>query len=48
MFGVKTKEQKKLFWKNLHENRVLFPEERNAFVLDQQHGRRDVTCNGFP
>ena len=36
--------QKKLFWKNLHENRVLFPEERNAFVLDHQHGRRDVTC----
>ena len=36
--------QKKLFSKNLHENRVLFPEERNAFVLDHQHGRRDVTC----
>ena len=36
--------QKKLFSKNLHENRVLFPEERNAFVLDHQHGRRDITC----
>ena len=32
------------FPKNLHENRVKFPEERNAFVLDHQHGRRDVTC----
>ena len=36
--------QKKLFWKNLHENRVLFPGERNAFVLDHHHGHRDVTC----
>ena len=25
-------------------NRVHFPEERNAFVFDPQHGRRDVTC----
>ena len=41
MLGVKTKET---FWKNLHENRVLFPGERNAFVLDHQHGHRDVTC----
>ena len=30
--------------KNLLENRVQFPEERNAFVLDHQHSRRDVTC----
>ena len=30
--------------KNLHENRVYFPEERNAFVLDDQHGRPEVTC----
>ena len=41
MLGVKTKEY---FSKNLHENRVQFPEERNAFVLDHQNGRRDVTC----
>ena len=32
------------FSKNLHENRIQFPEERNPFVLDRQHGRRDVTC----
>ena len=32
------------FLKNLHENRVKLPEERNAFVLDLQYGRRDVTC----
>ena len=32
------------FWKNLHKNRVKFPEERNAFVLDHQFGRRDITC----
>ena len=31
------------FPKNLHENRVKFPEERNAFVLDYQHDRLDVT-----
>ena len=30
--------------KNLRENRVWFPEERNASVFDHQHGRRDVTC----
>ena len=30
--------------RGLHENRVKFPEERNAFVLDLQHGRRDVKC----
>ena len=30
------------FLKNLHENRVLFPEEKNAFVLDHQHGRRQT------
>ena len=36
--------QKNISSNNLHENRVQFPEERNAFVLDHQHGRRDVTC----
>ena len=36
--------QQKFCSKNLHENGVQFPEERNAFVLDHQHGRRDVTC----
>ena len=36
--------EKNISSKNLHENRVSFPEERNAFVLDHQHGRRDVTC----
>ena len=41
MLVVKTKE---IFLLNLHQNRVHFPEERNAFVLDHQHGRRDVTC----
>ena len=35
--------QYNFFLKNLRENRVKFPEERNAFVLDIQHGRRDVT-----
>ena len=30
--------------KNSHENRVQFPEERNAFVLNHHHGLRDVTC----
>ena len=32
------------FSKNLHENRVKLPEERNAFVLDLQYGRRDLPC----
>ena len=35
---------KKIFLQNLHQNRVHFPAERNSFVLDHQHGRRDVTC----
>ena len=26
----------------LHESGVKMPEERNAFILDPQHGRRDV------
>ena len=41
MLVVKTKEN---FLLNLHQNRVHFPVERNAFLLDHQHGRRDVTC----
>ena len=41
MLVVNTKE---IFMLNLHQNRVHFPAERNAFVLDHQHGRRDVTC----
>ena len=41
MLVVNTKES---FLLNLHQNRVHFPAERNAFVLDHQHGRRDVTC----
>ena len=41
MLVVKTKE---IFLLNLHQNRVHFPAARNAFVLDHQHGRRDVTC----
>ena len=41
MLVVNTKE---IFWQNLHQNRIHFPVERNAFVLDHQHGRRDVTC----
>ena len=41
MLVVNTKE---IFWQNLHQNRDHFPAERNAFVLDPQHGRRDVTC----
>ena len=41
MLGVKRIE---LFIEEKHENRVEFPgEERNAFVLDHQHGRRVVT-----
>ena len=35
---------KECFLLNLHQNRVHFPVERNAFVLDHQHGHRDVTC----
>ena len=35
---------KEIFLQNLHQNRVHFPAERNAFVLDHQHGLRDVTC----
>ena len=30
--------------KNLHENRVELPKEGTAFILDHQHGHRDVTC----
>ena len=41
MLVVNTKEN---FWQNLHQNRVHFPAEGNAFVFDHQHGRRDVTC----
>ena len=41
MLVVNTKE---IFLLNLHQNRVHFPAERNAFFLDHQHGRRDVTC----
>ena len=41
MLVVNTKE---IFLLNLHQNRVHFTAERNAFVLDHQHGRRDVTC----
>ena len=41
MLVVNTEE---IFWQNLHQNRVHFPLERNAFVFDPQHGRRDVTC----
>ena len=37
MLVVKTKE---IFLLNLHQNGVHFPAERNAFVLDHQHGRR--------
>ena len=33
-----------LYPKNLHENRFQFQEKRNVFVLDSQHGQRDVTC----
>ena len=41
MLVVNTKD---IFPLNLHQNRVHFPAERNGFVLDHQHGRRDVTC----
>ena len=41
MLVVNTKE---IFLLNLHQNRVHFPAERNAFVLDHQHGGRDVIC----
>ena len=42
MLGVNAME---FFWKNLHEKRVSFAKERNAFVLDHhydRHGRRHV------
>ena len=42
MLGFKTIE---VFSKNLHENRVWFPEKRNAFFLDHHQGRPYVTCN---
>ena len=35
---------KNCFSKNLHKNIFYFPGERNAFVLNRQHGRPDVTC----
>ena len=35
------------FSKNLHENRVYFPEERSAFVDDHQHGRRKLWFANF-
>ena len=41
MLVVNTKE---ILLPNLHQNRVHFPAERDPFVLDYQHGRRDVTC----
>ena len=41
MLVVTTKE---IFLLNLHQNRVHFPVERNAFVHDHQHGCRDITC----
>ena len=31
------------FSKNVHENGVQFPKKKDAFVLDLQHGLRDVT-----
>ena len=37
-------------WNRIFSRRIYMktefssPEERNAFVLDHQHGRRDVTC----
>ena len=40
--GEKTIE---FFLKELHDsNRVYFPKDWNAFVLDHGHGCRDVTC----
>ena len=47
MLGVRGgggQNNKNFFSKNLRENRVQFPRERNAFVLDHQHGRCDVRC----
>ena len=41
MLVVNTKET---FLLNVHQNRVYFPAERNAFVLDPQRGRRGVAC----
>ena len=35
--------QENFFSKNLPDNGVYFPEERNAFVLPHQHSRRGVT-----
>ena len=32
------------FLNDVHKSRVLFPDERNTFVLDHQHGRCDITC----
>ena len=30
--------------RNIHENRVKFPDERNAFIFVYQHGCRDDMC----
>ena len=37
-----------IFPNNSLENRVQFPAKRNAFVLDHQNCRRDVTCKAGP
>ena len=34
----------KIISEKLHKNGVSFPEDRNVFVLDHQHGCHDVTC----
>ena len=41
MLGVSKKE---LFSRILYMKIGYFPEKRNAFVLDDQDGRCDVTC----
>ena len=42
MLVVNTKE---IFRQSLHQNRVHFPVERNAFVFDPQNGRHDIISN---
>ena len=37
-----------IFWKNLHDNRVKFPEEKDAFVLDHQHDCLHMSSAAMP
>ena len=46
MLGLQARDKAAILMFNtintLHKSGVKMPEERNAFILDSQHGRRDV------